>query len=291
MVQEITYLSAADSTQQPAMYYAPETETPAPLLVGLHTWGGDYRQACGVGYAKWCMREKWVFIFPDFRGPNRNPAATGSELVVKDIISAVQYARRHARVDEKRIYLLGGSGGGYAALLMAGRAPEIWAGVSAWVPIADLRDWYVECKKAGRGYAAQIAASCGGAPGTSDAVDREYEQRSAVTWLKHATPAPLDINAGIHDGHTGSVPISHSLKAFNVLAAEKDRLSEDDIQSFVQQAKVPRHLKPPLADPTYGKNVPLFRRSSRNVRVTIFDGGHQILQRPALQWLANQKKP
>jgi dipeptidyl aminopeptidase/acylaminoacyl peptidase len=188
----------------------------APLLVALHTWSGSYNQKMSVPYAQWCIDRGWVFIHPDFRGPNKKPEATGSELVVKDIVSAVDYAKKSANVDPNRVYLVGASGGGYTALLMAGRAPDIWAGVSAWVPIADLRAWHFECKEAGRRYAGQIVKSCGGVPDANAGVDLEYKRRSPVTYLHNAVNLPLDINAGITDGHTGSVPVSHSLRAFNL---------------------------------------------------------------------------
>jgi hypothetical protein len=101
---------------------------------------------------------------------------------------------------------------------------------------------------------------------------------------------PLDINAGIRDGHTGSVPISHSLKAFNLVAAPKDRISEADVEFFTKQAQVPPHLKEQLTDAIYGGKTPLFRRSSGNARVTIFDGGHDTVYEAALSWLSRQKK-
>lgn len=145
---------------------------------------------------------------------------------------------------------------------MAGRAPEVWAGVSAWVPITDLRQWYLECKKAGLDYAENIVKSCGGPPGESPAVDKEYRNRSPLTWLGNAKGVKLHINAGIYDGHKGSVPISHSLLAFNEVAHHKDRISPDDIRFFVEKAQVPPHLKKPITDSLYGENPPLFRRQS-----------------------------
>ena len=80
-VKEITYFSAADSTHQPALFYAPGTNQDAPLLVALHTWSGDYRQKDSIPYANWCIKYGWVIIHPNFRGPNKRPEATGSELV------------------------------------------------------------------------------------------------------------------------------------------------------------------------------------------------------------------
>lgn len=255
---EITYLSSADKTQQPAMFYAPPTKEPVPLLVALHTWSGDYKQTMYADSVEWCAKNGWAFIHPNFRGPNINPAATGSELVIQDIEDAVQFARQNAAIDEKRIYLVGVSGGGYTALLMAARCPHLWAGVSVWVPITNLADWYAETKKASQHYYKDVAASCGGSPGTSEAVDEEYRKRSPITYLyvKSALP-PLDINAGIHDGHTGSVPISHSLKAFNAIAAPEDRVDDGDIQYMVAKRAIPEDLKnPSMMSPT-GK-MPLY---------------------------------
>jgi len=290
-IREIEYISSADSTAQPALFYAPNTKRPVPLLVALHTWSGNYLQRMSVPYAQWCIEKGWVFIHPDFRGPNRNPQATGSELVIADILSAVDYAKTHANVDTSRIGLVGVSGGGYTALLMAGRAPDLWAGVSAWVPIANLADWYSECRKLKCDHADDIVKSCGGPPGTSTAINLEYRKRSPVTYLSEAVNLPLDINAGIRDGHhSGGVPISHSLRAFNLIAAEKDHISQDDIKYFVEKAQVPPHLKENFSDPTYGRKTPLFRRTSGNTRITIFDGGHEIIYEAALCWLAKQQK-
>jgi dienelactone hydrolase len=290
-VTEIKYLSAADSTLQPALFYVPNTDKPVPLLVALHTWSGNYRQKLSIPYAQWCIEKNWVFIHPHFRGPNRNKDATGSELVVADIISAVDHAKTNAKVDPSRIYMIGGSGGGYTSLLMAGRAPHIWAGVSAWVPITDLKAWYVECRALKCNHADDIVKSCGGPPDTDPAVDKEYIKRSPITYLKNAAGVPLDINAGIRDGHhSGGVPISHSLRAFNVLASEKDRIAEQDVIYFTEKAEVPPHLRKELADPIYGLKAPLFRRKTGNARVTIFDGGHDIVYEAGLTWLSKQKK-
>jgi hypothetical protein len=291
-VNEIKYQSRADSTMQPALFYAPKTTGRAvPLLVALHTWSSNYQQKTSIPYAQWCVEKEWVFIHPNFRGANRSKEATGSELVVGDISSTVEYARKNAVVDPNRIYLVGASGGGYAALLMAGRTPEIWAGVSAWVPITDLKDWYDECRMLKSGHADDIVKSCGGEPGKNKEVELEYVKRSPVTYLKKAVKVALDINAGINDGHhSGGVPINHSLRAFNIVAADKDRISDEDIMCFVEKAQVPPHLKQELDDPAYGKGRVLFRRSSGKARVTIFDGGHEIIYKAALMWLSGQKK-
>jgi len=290
-IKEIRYYCSADKSLQPAQFYKPDSNTsPLPLLVALHTWSGNYKQKMSIPYAKWCIDKNWVFIHPNFRGPNRKPLATGSELVVADIISAVNYARQNANVDPNRIYLIGVSGGGYTALLMAGKAPEIWAGVSAWASITDLKAWYIHCNKHGIDHAQDILKSCGGPPGSSDKVDKEYIKRSPITYLENADKVNLDINTGINDGHTGDVPVSHSLIAFNLVCKEKDRISKKDIKYFTEKAEVPLHLKTKIEDPHYGEKQPLFRRKSGTARITIFDGGHEIIYEAALSWLSKQKR-
>ncbi len=291
-VLEIKYPSKADNSEQPALYYKPpESASMRPLLVGLHTWSGDYKQGSSAVYANWCIEKKWNFIHPNFRGPNRRPEATGSELVVADILSAVEYAKKNGDVDERRIYLVGASGGGYASLLMAGRAPEIWAGVSAWVPISDLAKWHEETTSRKLRYALEIEKSIGGKPTRGSEAEAEAKKRSAITYLARANGVTLDINAGITDGHNGSVPISHSLEAFNVLAEPKDRLGAELIAEFVKTAKVPEALDGQAPkDVLYGKKAVLFRRQSGSARVTIFQGGHEIVAQAALQWLAKQKR-
>jgi dienelactone hydrolase len=283
--KEILYVSSADKTQQPAMFYAPLAKDPVPMIVALHTWSGNYRQSHHKAIEQWCVKNGWAYIHPDFRGPNRRPEATGSDLVVKDIVSAVDYAKGQTKIDASSVYLVGTSGGGYTALVMAGREPKIWAGVSAWAAISDLKAWYGQCKKSKRRYYRDIAGSCGGAPGDSPAVDKQYRDRSPVTYLSRAKGVRLHINTGIRDGHQGSVPISHSLLAFNEVAATEDKISGDDIRFMVEKAKIPKHLKKQLTDPTYGKKKPLLRRTSGQATVTLFDGSHELIAEAALAWI------
>ena len=163
-VQSIRYPASIDKSSQPMLQYTAKSKEKRPLLVGLHTWSGGYMQAGGeVAYARWCIERDWHFIHPHFRGPNWTSDACGSEKVVQDIIDAVKYVIKEHNVDVNRIYLIGVSGGGYASLLMAGRAPDIWAGVSAWVPISDIHAWW-EQKDAGKHskYARHIEKAVGG---------------------------------------------------------------------------------------------------------------------------------
>jgi dienelactone hydrolase len=292
VVQRINYLSSADNTRQPMMFYKPQRDEPRPLLVGLHSWSENYTQDESAIYAEWCVANDWVFIHPNFRGPNTKPQATGSELVIGDVLSAIDYAKANARVDESRVYAVGWSGGGYLGLLLAGRAPEIWAGVSAWVPLSDLNAWYEESRRLGTKYARHIVASCGGRPVGESAAAKECQKRSALTYLERARGVAIDINHGIRDGRNNDdpVPISQSLRAFNLLASPQDHFTEDEIAYFTGEAQVPPHLRSDISDSSYGGLRILFRRQSGNVRLTVFDGAHDKNTEAAFRWLNQQRR-
>ena len=121
-VKKIEYRPGRNDSPQPAMFYAPpaipsesSSPVPRPLLVALHTWSSGFDQAESISYAEWCIANRWVFVHPHFRGPNDHPGAMGSEQVITDILGAVEYAKQHSNVDTRRIFLIGESGGGYAA--------------------------------------------------------------------------------------------------------------------------------------------------------------------------------
>ena len=271
-----------------AMFWAPGTTNEVPLLVVLHTWSGDFKQQAHRDAFSECVKRGWVYIHPNFQGPNRQPLACGSFQAVRDVLESVRYAQRRANVDPDRVYLLGTSGGGHMALLMAGREPSVWAGVSAWVPITDLAAWHTQ--RAPDKYSRDLEACCGGAPGTRQRVDEEYTRRSPLTWLARARGLAIDINAGIHDGHRGSVPVSHSLRAFNVLADVPDQLTEEQITFCVEQQAIPDRIKTYEPDPLYKLKRVLFRRHSGGARITLFKGGHESIQPAAVQWLSKQRR-
>jgi len=290
-IQEIRYPVEADNSEQPALFWKPyQYSEKAPLLVALHTWSSDYLQAGGEAkYAEWCVQNNWIFIHPNFRGRNRTPESMGSDLVVADIRAAVEWAKENAAVDESRIYAIGVSGGGHATQLLAGRTPEIWAGISSWCGISDIAAWHEQTSAAGlERYAKDIEMALGGAPLPRSQEEKDAIHRSPLTWLGKASPVPLDINHGINDGRDGSVPFTHSLHAWNAIVPESEKLPAEFIKEFYATQKPSADDVP--NDPLYGERQPLFRRAHKNTRVTIFDGGHEIVHLAALNWLAAQKK-
>jgi dipeptidyl aminopeptidase/acylaminoacyl peptidase len=284
---EVRIKSSRDGALQPAILYVPPGAAAAdrgarvPLLVFLHSWSNDYKTTGGVAEASGeCRRRGWAFLSPDFRGVNDHPEACASDLAVQDVLDSIDYAKQQARVDEKRIYLLGSSGGGHMALVMAERAPQVWAAVSVWVPIVDLAAWYQFSKATGSQYYQMMEKCAGGPPGTA-ATDAEYRQRSSLPFLANAKGVRIAIDSGIRDGHAGAaVPLSQSLLAFNALARANGYagkvLPAEDIEFMTREARVPDHLAGETEEEAGRRQKVVFRRTAGPVRLTLFDGAHSV---------------
>ena len=289
--------SSADGSEQDCYFDASDDSgEPMPLLVALHTWSCSADEAACARVIGRTRKRGWAAICPNYRGPNETPQACGSDLAVQDIVDAVEFARSHARIDPKRIYVIGGSGGGHMALLMAGRHPEIWAGCAAFCPITDLARWHADSlgqKTPGRRerYARMMEKACGGTPARCP---EEYAARSPLTYLANpdVRSVPVMIVTGIHDGWMGSVPVGHAIRAFNALACPDKRISEADISAIELTQAIPEGLGGESADdPFYPAATPLlFRRTSGNVRLTLFDAGHAGNAPAGYDFLSRQVK-
>ena len=206
-MKEIICVSSRDGSRETVLFFHPGGDAPVPLVVGLHTWSYDrYNQVEGM--LPLCRERGWALLLPEFRGPNlvSNPRARqagGSSTAIQDVLDGVELVSRSSPVDRAAMFLVGGSGGGHMSLLTAAQAPTLWRGVSAWVPITDLALWHGQNAE----YAPGVAACCGGDPGCSEEVDREYRERSPLFRVEALAKVTLSLHHGRFDP---VVPYSHS---------------------------------------------------------------------------------
>lgn len=284
----LSVTSSIDQTAQPSYLKLPEDygddNLSRPLVVSLHSWSADFNQR-NAAMEMLCNERGWLILFPNFRGPNNRPEACGSSLAQQDILDAFQWTQQHYRVDRQRVYLTGNSGGGHMTMLMAGRHPQVWTAASAWVGISDLAAWHERHRDTQ--YGEMIRKVCEGEPGDSESVDAQYRDRSPLTHLHLAASLPLDIAAGVHDGHKGSVPVRHSLDAFNVIAKAnrvavitEEEISQISLPEGRLQNPLPSDL---ITDDALGREIYL-RRHAAQSRVTIFEGGHEGIAAAAIDW-------
>jgi len=293
---EATFVSSFDQSKQPLRYALPKVNEgkKRPVLIFLHSWSSNYH----LHKEDWltaALDRGWIFVEPNFRGPNNRPQACGSAAARSDVLDSVEFAIRELNADVNQVYLAGTSGGGHMTMLMAARHPERFTAASAWVGISDLSQWYRHHSPGGtpKRYAQMITNCCGGAPGDSPSVDAQYIQRSPIHWIKQVGDLPIDIAAGVHDGQTGSVPFQHSIRLYNQIARSQnaDIVSEAEMQQLWDKGELTRPQPQDTAeDPTYGREIKL-RRKSGNARVTIFEGGHEGLAEAACAWLEDYRRP
>lgn len=267
--------STIDGSGQKAYWHGSTGAELRPLLVSLHTWSGDFNQRDPLAAS--AAAANWNYLHPDFRGPNNRPESGLSNLVLADIDDAIQFALDFGSVDPGRIFVVGESGGGHAALGAWLRSRHPIHTVLAWVPITDLEAWYWQCRARGLKCAVDILKVVGGE--ASDADWEEARNRSPLYMpiLEGRALPGLELYAGIRDGYGNqSVPISHSLLFFNRLA---DHFGETG--SVVDTEQTIRLLSRGVARIETGKQIGgravWFERRLPGVRFSIFDGGHEML--------------
>lgn len=195
--------SALDGNVQRFYYYRSTAPVKQPLVVVLHQWSAGY-QATEFTLRQQAKAKNWHYVFPDFRGANNHPKACCSDYVIRDLDEVIDWAVQSLNVDEKRIHIVGVSGGGYATLCAFMKAKRPISSFSAWVPITDLESWYHESLARKTKYAGDILRCTGADADTLDGV--KARARSPMYWqtpVRKLSATKLRLFAGIHDGYTG----------------------------------------------------------------------------------------
>lgn len=276
--------SALDGHMQQAYLYASKADKPAPLIVSLHTWSGDFTQEDPL--SELCRSRDLNYIHPDFRGVNNSKHACCSELALSDIDQSIAYAIENARVDTSRIFVIGTSGGGYATLAAFMKSQQRIRKYSAWVPISDLIAWYEESSIRGNKYAGDIL-DC--TESTDSILNLNVaRERSPIFWdtpsgkLNHSN---LYIYTGIYDGIQGSVPITQSINFYNKLLSD---LSVKDPLTYVsdhEKLMLLEHRKPLGNFGKIAEREVVLIKEYQNLKLVIFKGNHEILSEYALNEL------
>jgi pimeloyl-ACP methyl ester carboxylesterase len=293
-VELVRIRSSVDGKMQRAYWYDSGAPARRPLLVVLHSWSADFTQNLDIPYAELAIRNDWAFVHPDFRGRNDRPQATSSKAAVQDIVDAVTFAKEQAAIDPDRVYLVGYSGGAMASLVLAGRHPELWAGVAVWGTVYDIPDWYRHAKRQGEDhYERTIAASCRGAPVPGSRAERDCRERSPATHLAAAAGrVPILLAHGLKDT---TVPPRHSLAAYDALAAPEDRFTDAQRAFIDGKGEIPDDLRQltKASEPEMDRaGLPVkLKRRSRSVTLLLYEGSHDMAYNAAFQWLNAQRRP
>ncbi|WP_159518069.1 SGNH/GDSL hydrolase family protein [Sunxiuqinia indica] len=293
--QKVDVISTIDKSPQPAYFFQSKADSPRPLIISLHTWSGDFNQEDTLSWI--CVKGDYNYIHPNFRGVNDKPEACGSELVIQDIDDAIDYAIQHGNVDTSNMHVIGVSGGGYATLLCYMKTKHHIQSFSAWASISNLEDWYYESVGRKRKYARHIAQVTTGQHFEGDHYKfnaAEARKRSPIfmnTPVAQRENSKLYISTGIHDGYTGSVPITQSLRFFNKVVRDFDPNDQETPISTEEMLRLVERRNTDFLNPEGTRHGDiLFRRQYKDkVQINIFEGGHEMLIDQALFPLKAQK--
>lgn len=287
--EKVNIVSTIDRKKQPAYFYKSVTGEKRPLIISLHTWSGDYEQEDTLSWM--CVENNYNYIHPDFRGPNNRYEACGSPFVISDIDDAIDYAIVNGNVDLNEIHVIGVSGGGYATLLMYMKSKHRIKTFSAWASISNLEEWYWESLGRKNRYYKDIAKSCS----KDGKVDKNFafniheaRSRSPIFMdvpVDKRKNSKLFIYAGVHDGYTGSVPVTHSLKLYNKVASDwgasgKDLISDDIIIKLITYRGLSNMLEK-IGD----RRIYYSNNYHGKVNITMFEGGHEMLPGAAFDFM------
>jgi dipeptidyl aminopeptidase/acylaminoacyl peptidase len=138
---------ARDGLVIPAYLTLPADQEPKNLPLVLLPHGGPHaRDAVGFDYFAQFLASRGYAVFqPNFRGS----AGYGSEFLAKgfgqwgtgmqdDLTDGLQWLIGEGTVDPKRVCIVGGSYGGYAALMGAIRTPELYRCAVSWAGVTDV---------------------------------------------------------------------------------------------------------------------------------------------------------
>lgn len=271
--------SSIDQSSQKCYVYKSTTKDKKPLIISLHTWGGNYAQRDPL--LKYCIEENVNYLHPDFRGPNNNPNAAGSYLVIQDIEDVIKWGIDSLKIDTEDIHIIGVSGGGFATLCSYMKTKHKIKSFHAFVGIYNLEDWYYESLQRNNSYAKDILAITGAINGIPNS--EEVKKRSPLlmkTPTKERKNTKLYLYTGLHDGYTGSVPVSHSLEMYNKIVKDFDKNEKNaaiplnDITTLLKRRKLQDFeiVKKGLL----GRDI-IYQKKYRDlVEIIVFDGGHEM---------------
>ena len=278
--------SSLDNKKQKAYFYPSTSKNPSPLVVSLHTWGGNYQEYDSI--ALFSKEKNLNYIHPDFRGANSTPDACNSQKSLRDIDDAIDFVIKNANVDRNKIYIIGKSGGGYAAIGAYMKSKHPIHTVSSWVPITDISKWYAEGLLKKSQYTEGILKCTSSENGILN--QDKAKEKSPIFWptpTEKRKHTKLHIYTGVYDGLNGSVPITHSIDFYNKVISD---FGAKDSTNYVTQYEKLFLLEKRSSLGDFGKTgnrQTFLKKNYQNIQLSIFNGHHEMLTAYAFNALMN----
>lgn len=212
---DVAFKAGIDSTEQYYVEILPVAFDPNKeydLIIGLHGYGSDRwqfatnkRSECSA-FRTFASKYDMIAISPDYRANSwMGPKAEA------DMVQIINDLKKKYIIN--RVYIVGGSMGGFSALTFAALHCDILNGVTSMNGHAN----YFEYENFQDGITKSITESFGG---TKDQIPQEYKKRSAEYWPEKLT-IPVAFTVG---GNDKSVPPGSAIRLADVLKKLKHQV-------------------------------------------------------------------
>jgi poly(3-hydroxybutyrate) depolymerase len=177
--------------------YGPQNHPPLPLIISPHGRGAGPFLELGRAWGQLAARGRFAIVIPEGQGRRLAHHSWGYPGQIDDLARMPQIVRQAVpwlRVDDRRIYAVGGSMGGQETLLLVARNPHLLAGAVSFDAPTDLARRYLQfsslpnCDRL-RGL---MQLEIGGPP---DELVDAYEERSPLHFAEEiaSSGVPLQI--------------------------------------------------------------------------------------------------
>ena len=179
-----------------------------PLIIHFHGRGGNHIKSNLMTDSFSLFRQKalargYIMVTPGY-GSDCWMNASAEDITLK----CLEYVKERLSIDDSRVYILGCSMGGGAALTFAGRHPDNVEAVCDMFGVSDFERFY----RAGH-YHRSISTAFGGTP---DEILKVYRERSGISYIEQLKSIPLLV---IHGDKDGTVPLWNSQNLVDKLQA------------------------------------------------------------------------
>jgi dienelactone hydrolase len=210
-----------------ALLALPDGPGPYPAVFDIHGGPTAHDEDAYDARASAFVDAGYALVLVNYRGSTGYGSAW-RDAIEADVgfieladVAAVRLALvDNGTLDPARTAVSGGSWGGYLALLAAGTQPELWASVTAIVPVADYLAAYEDEMESLRAFDRSLL---GGSP---DEVPERYKRASPLTYAE-AVRAPLLVMAGLNDPRCPIRQIENYLGRLDELGARYEMYRYD----------------------------------------------------------------
>jgi dienelactone hydrolase len=210
-----------------ALLALPDGPGPYPAVFDIHGGPTAHDEDAYDARASAFVDAGYAVVLVNYRGSSGYGSAW-RDAIEADVgfieladVAAVRLALvDNGTLDPARTAVSGGSWGGYLALLAAGTQPELWASVTAIVPVADYLAAYEDEMESLRAFDRSLL---GGSP---DEVPERYKRASPLTYAD-AVRAPLLVMAGLNDPRCPIRQIENYLGRLDELGARYEMYRYD----------------------------------------------------------------